>query len=151
LYFAVQKVSTRTPNSWYHAWGVVESGEKGNQGGSRFSCPAVILLGVHHSENGSFSGCGTKTIFRGGNFFYLFIVMRKFIVSSLAVVALAAGGFRARSAFNTDVAQAQAPIIPPNCHHCCWVIYSDNSIKELAPPVPGIPQGCPPLNCPFGC
>jgi hypothetical protein len=129
LYFAVQKVSTRTPNSWYRAWGVVESGEKGNQGEYRFSCPAVMLLGVHHSENGSFSGCGTKIInhFSGWELL-LFIVMRKLIVSSLAVVALGMGGFAANTLLSTKSAQAQPPIIDPGCgngdceSYCCIVV-----------------------------
>ncbi len=35
--------------------------------------------------------------------------MRKFIVSSLAVIALAAGGFAANTLLNTQIAQAQPP------------------------------------------
>jgi hypothetical protein len=93
LYFAVQKVSTRTPNSWYRAWGVVESGEKGNQGEYRFPCPAVMLLGVHHSENGSFSGCGTKIINHFSGWENLFFstmktpIIRKKIVAAAFVLA----------------------------------------------------------------
>jgi hypothetical protein len=41
---------------------------------------------------------------------FLFIDMRKFIVSSLAVVALAGGGFAVTTLLNTQTVQAQPPI-----------------------------------------
>jgi hypothetical protein len=41
------------------------------------------------------------------------ISMRKFIVSSLAVVALAGGGFAVNTLLNTQIIQAQPPIDDP--------------------------------------
>jgi hypothetical protein len=60
-----------------------------------------------------------------GREIFSFISMRKFIVSSLAVVALGMGGFAVHSVFNTNIAWAQPFIDPPiGGGNCSWAYNS---------------------------